>query len=537
MLRCRAGVCGDGGRGMAIKNRAVAAAAMADASSARRRVSAALDVLDRSAPVLVGLLALGYFVLFTAMSIYWRDNLRWGFDSVVDTQPIWNTAHGRVLEVSVYTWTHTRLGQDFTLIEILIAPLYRLLGGNITVILVQTAAIALGGVGVYALARFLMPTIRRSICVLFSVFYLSLLFIHSTNLSQFRSRNTIMWTFFFAWIAYKTGRTWLLWAMFILALLTRSDVSLVIAMFGVYALLERRKWTVSWLPILVGAAWFFVAVYVIVPHFSATGYVYEDHYTWLGGGVTGIVKSTLTRPWFVVQHVLTPPKLRYTFDLLFPFAFLPLLKPRILLIPLPIYLLNMLSSFEPQYTITSHYAALIVPFLMIAALEGVADIVAERGPVGIRLRPFIDRLARRVAWSPTSATATALVGVMLLCSLIQQETTTSWVQSYVLHHAPNPRAADGRALARQVPNDAPLAVTQKIAAFMPDRRYVYFFPGDPLYHSPTLVDRADYIIGDEQLSDFEAEAIARYRNDPAWQVIDERGGFILLRRVQPRGSG
>ncbi len=523
---------------MALKNQAGTAAATAEIARARRG-AAMLDALDRGAPALLGALVAGYFILFTLMSLYWRDSLRWGFDIVVDTQPIWNTAHGRFLEVSTYTWTTTDLGRDVILIEVLLAPLYRLLGGNIAVVLVQTAAIALGGVGVYALARYLMPTVRRSACVLFSLLYLSLLFVHSTNVSQFRTRNTIMWTFFFAWLAYRSGRTRLLWAMFAVALLTRNDVALVIAMFGVYALLERRKWTVSWLPLVVGAAWFFLAVYVIVPHFSTAGYIYEDHYAWLGGGLNGIVKSSLTRPWFVARHILTPAKIRYTFDLLLPFAFLPLLKPRLLLIPLPIYLLNILTDFPPQYSITSHYSALIVPFLMIAALESVADIAARRGPVGGRLGPLADRLAGRFAWSrvTVTATATALVGGMLLCSLIQQETTASWVQSYLLHHGPNPRADAGRALVGQVPPDAPLAITQKLGGLMPDRRYVYFFPGDPLLQSPALVDRADYIIGDEQLSDFEQAAIARYRADPAWRVVDERGGFILFKRVSPHGGG
>jgi uncharacterized membrane protein len=525
---------------MTVSNEARPPAAPPATSSARQRVAALLDLLDRYALVLLGILVAGYFVLFVLMSIYWRDNLRWGFDITVDTQPIWNTAHGRIWEVSTYTWTHSDLGRDVILLEPLLAPLYWLLGGNIAVILVQTATIALGGVGVYALARNLMPTIRRSVCVLFAVLYLSLLFIHSTNVSQFRSRNTIMWTFFFAWIAYKSGRTRLLWAMFAVALLTRNDVALVIAMFGVVALLERRtrrRWTISWLPILVGAAWFVVVTYVIVPHFSTAGFIYEDHYAWLGGGVTGIIKSTLTRPWFIAQHILTLARLRYTFDLLFPFAFLPLLKPRVLLIPLPIYLLNILSDFPTQYQITSHYNGLIVPFLMIAALEAVADIAAQRGPIGRRLGPYAARLSQRLAWSPRSAVATTLVAVMLLCSCIQQETVVSWVQSYLLHHAPNPRAAAGRALVREVPNDAPLAVTQKLAGNTPDRRYIYMFPGDPLYQSPTLVDRADYIIGDEQLSDFEKASIAKYRADPAWQVVDERGGFILFRRVQPRSGG
>lgn len=522
---------------MITNKQTIAAISAVAASSARHRTAAVLDACDRFATVLLGVMVSGYFILFTRMSLYWRDNLRWGFDSIVDTQPIWNTVHGRFLEVSVYTWTNSRLGQDFTLIEIPLAPLYWLLGGNIAVILVQTGTIALGGIGVYALARHLLPTIRRSICILFSAFYLSLLFVHSTNLSQFRSRNTIMWTFFFAWLAYKNGRTRLLWAMFFVALLTRSDVSLVIAMFGVYALIERRKWTLSWLPILVGAGWFFVAVYIIVPHFSSAGYIYEDHYAWLGGGVTGIVTSIITRPLYVAHGVLVMAKLRYVFDLLFPFAFLPLLKPRILLIPLPIVLLNLLSVFSPQYSITSHYSALIVPFLMIAALEAVADIVARTGSPARRVGALADRVSGRFAWSRASAAATALVGLMLLCSLIQQETTTNWVQSYLLHHGPNARADAGRTLIRQIPNDAPLAITQKLAGNTPDRRYVYMFPGDPLYHSPSLVDRADYIIGDEQLGAFEQEAILRYRDDPTWQVVDERGGFILFRRMQPHGGG
>lgn len=513
------------------------ATAAADRTPVRQQIARALDTLDRYAPVLLGALVVGYFILFTVMSIYWRDNLRWGFDITVDTQPIWNTAHGRILEVSTYTWTHSDLGRDVILIEVLLAPLYWLLGGNIAVILVQTATIALGGIGVYALARFLLPTVRRSICVLFSLLYLSLLFIQSTNVSQFRSRNTIMWTFFFAWIAYKSGRTRLLWVMFVIALLTRNDVALVIAFFGVYALIERRKWTISWLPLLAGSVWFVAVTYMIVPHFSTAGFIYEGHYKWLGGGITGIITSTLTRPWFVLQHLLTPPKIRYAFDLLFPFAFLPLLKPRILLIPLPIFLLNVLSDFPTQYDITSHYNSLIVPFLMIAALEAVADIAAQRGLVGRKIGPLAARLSQRYTWSQMSAVAAALAGVMLVCSVIQQETVISWVQSYALHHAPNPRAAAGRALIRQVPKDAPLAVTQKLAGDTPDRRFIYFFPGDPLYQSPTLVDRADYIIGDEQLSDFEKEAIAKYRSDPAWQVVDERDGFILFRRVQPRSSG
>jgi len=491
--------------------------------------------LDRFAPVGLAALVIGYFLLFTAMSLYWRDHLRWGFDITVYSQPIWNTAHGRLWEVSLYDWTATELGHDLVLIELPLAPLYRLLGGNIALVLVQSATIALGGWGAYAVARHALPRINRVIPLLFAVLYLSLLFIHATNLEKFHARNLIMCTFFFAWLGYRTNRTWLIWLMLGIALTARSDVALVVFAFGLFCLLERRRWTQSWLPMAVGAAWFFGVVYVLVPHFSTVGFVYDQNYGWLGGSISGIIKASVTRPLYVLRGVVTADKLRYTFDLLFPFAFLPLLKPKMLLIPLPIYLLNVLSNYPHQFSITAHYQSLIVPWLMIAAIEAAADIAQGRGRIGARLLPGIAAMMRQQAGSVRAPTAiaTTLVVVMLGCSAIQQLTIASPVLSYVFHHEPSARADAGRALIAQVPHDAPLAITQKLAGNTPDRRYVYSFPGDPLYHSPALVDRADYLIGDKQLSDFEQQSIARYRADPAWQVVDERGGFVLMRRVQP----
>lgn len=491
----------------------------------RRGFATLFVALDRAAPILTATLVVGYFALFTAMSIYWRDHLRWGFDILVYSQPIWNTAHGHLWAVSIYDWTNTELGHDVVMIELIIAPLYRLIGSNLALIFVQSATIALGGWGAYAVARRAMPQINRIVPFLCAALYLSLLFVHRTNLDEFKSRNIVMWTWFFAWLGLRTNRTWLLWVMLGLALTTRSDVALVVAMVGVYALIERRRWTQSWLPIAVGAAWFALIVYVVVPRHSTAGFIYDENYGWLGGSLGGIIRATFTHPLYVAKGVLTAAKVRYTFDLLFPFAFLPLLKPKILLIPLPIYLLNILSSYENQYSIVHHYQALIVPWLAIAAIETVGDFSAGRGLIGARLRSV------RLSHVPPGAVAASLVGIMLVCSGIQQMTVDSPITSYVRHHPRSPRAEAGRALLKQVPNQAPLAITQKLAGDMPDRRAVYSFPGDPLYHSPALVERADYLIGDEQLSDFEMQAIATYRANPAWQVVDERDGFILMRRI------
>jgi len=502
---------------------------------------------DRVAPMLVSIFVAGYFLLFDAMSLYWRDHLRWGFDILVYSQPIWNTAYGRLWQVSIYSFTTTELGHDLVLIELALAPLYRLIGSNLALILVQSAAIALGGWGAYAVGRVAMPRVNRIVPALCALLYLSLLFVQRTNLDEFKSRNLVMWVWFFAWIGYRTRRTWLIWLMLGIALLTRSDVALVVVMCGVYGLLSplrgsaehpRRPWTQTVLPIVVGAAWFVMVVYVIVPHHSTQGFIYDENYGWLGGSLTGIITNTVTRPLYVLQGVLTAAKLRYTFDLLFPFAFLSLLRPKILLLPLPIYLLNMLSAYENQFSIVHHYQALVVPFLAIAAIEAIAAMakgfsVSAHDPV--QSDDWLVRLAatmRRKVRLPSFVAALSplvLVVLMLACSSVQQLTVNSPVLSYTFHHGSNTRAEAGKQLLSKVPRDAPLAVTQKLAGMMPDRRYVYSFPGDPLYHDPALIAHADYLIGDEELSTFEADAIAHYRVDPAWKVLDERGGFILMR--------
>lgn len=501
---------------------------------ARRGVLLALDAVDRYAPAIVAAMVIAWVALFALISMYWRDNLRWGFDVVDYAQPMWNTAHGRVWEVSLYDWTNTELGHDLVPLELIIAPVFRFLGGATALIIIQCATAALGAVGAYVVARIALPTRHRGIGVLAAALYLSLVFLQRTTVADFQARNAVMWTFFFAWYGYRTRRAWLVWTMLGVALLSRSDVGLVVAAFGVYALLERRRWIYSWLPIAVGAVWFALVVYVIVPHFSKTGFIYEDNYDWLGGGVSGIVKSVATRPWYVIQGVVTGAKIRYTFDLLFPFAFLPLLKPRILLIPLPIYLLNILSNYDGQYKLIHHYNALIVPFLMIAAIEAIADIAERRGLAGA----LTASLSGRARLRPPAGgiVATALCSLMLLCSFVQHQTVTSPVQSYLLHHEPSGRAKVGREFVRMVPRDAPLAVTTKLGGVTPMRRHLYMFPGDPHYHNPALVDRADYIVGDAQRTPMETAAIERYRTDPAWEVMDEGGGFILMRKRQPGGG-
>ncbi len=75
-------------------------------------------------------------------------------------------------------------------------------------------------------------------------------------------------------------------------------------------------------------------------------------------------------PFLLLRYLLTQDRLAYPLVLLWPVAFLPLLRPRYLLGALPVIAINLLSDFPRVRTIEAHYATALVPFLLGPAILG-----------------------------------------------------------------------------------------------------------------------------------------------------------------------
>ena len=84
-------------------------------------------------------------------------------------------------------------------------------------------------------------------------------------------------------------------------------MSLLVVMLGVYGLVSAwragpgpaRQAALGWGAVSVGlgAAWFAACIYLIVPAFSASGsYPLFQRYAEVGGGLSGLVSTLLTRP-------------------------------------------------------------------------------------------------------------------------------------------------------------------------------------------------------------------------------------------------
>ena len=101
-------------------------------------------------------------------------------------------------------------------------------------------------------------------------------------------------------------------------------------------------------------------------------------------------------------------RLSYLGALLIPLAFLSLAAPLLAAGALPEVLINVLADWFPQYSIQFQYVAVIVPFLVAAAILGLARLRRARRPAA---------MARLL--SHDGAVAVVWVGVVLVAGAVQ----------------------------------------------------------------------------------------------------------------------
>src|SRR5581483_4267533 len=188
----------------------------------------------------------------------------------------------------------------------------------------------------------------------------------------------------------------------LLALSTKEELPLAVALIGLSVALLQRRWRVGFGIVGMALAW--LVVELIVMHIaSPLGHSpTASRYAQLGGSPVQVALYILTHPVAIIQeYVLEPTHLNYLRSLLSPVAYLPLLSPLTLLIAVPAIAINLFSSDAAMYTGIYHYNAEIVPVLVLAAIESVALLVAGAN----RLQPPATQALARVAWRPARAAA------------------------------------------------------------------------------------------------------------------------------------
>ncbi len=491
--------------------------------------------LDAAVPVLLGLAMLLYIIIIFAASKWQLDGLHMGFDPLVYEQPLWNTLHGHIAEQSALSYTTSAFGQDLFLFHFVLVPFYALKETTATLLFLQTVGAAFGALAVYLIARDALPR-TRFVPLLFGVLLLSYVPMQNANLYEVQPRLFAATFLLFAYWCMTRSYAVGFWVCIALAIINRNDTALVVAMLGLYGVLRRRRAVFSWAPMVFGAVYWLLAVFVIIPAFAGgTQFSYLQNYDWLGATTGDIVRTIVTHPLFVARTAFGPDRWQYVVSLLFPLAFLPFLAPRPLLMALPPFLINLFAGdhYKYQRDIFHQYSALITPWLFVAAILAVAALTDGTHPL-YRLLPRLTGVLKRV---PTTAVGISLVALMLAFSGFQfaytkPDKVAGWVENGGrISQADKNRTASADLLIAMIPTDAPLSVTSLAATRVPLRRHLYEFPGNEFYDA-TLIDRADYVLGDRRRGD-EGTVLDTLKENGQWQLVKRQGDFELLHRIAP----
>ena len=170
---------------------------------------------------------------------------------------------------------------------------------------------------------------------------------------------------------FDAGKRWQGVLAAVALLLVKEDMGLLVAGFGGYLLLTRRRWTgLAFVVGGVAATW--AATHLLIPAFGGSASFYWA-YGQFGSTLGGALLNVLTHPLHALHVFVTPEvKARTMIGLLAMFGFLPLASPMVVAV-LPLLAERMLASGYPLWWQAKfQYDAFLVMMLCCAAVDGAA---------------------------------------------------------------------------------------------------------------------------------------------------------------------
>jgi uncharacterized membrane protein len=508
--------------------------------------------------LVVATMALAFTWVFAAYLFAMHDALlTHGEDLGIMDQALWNTTHGALLHQTICNSVSDRncLGDisrfaiHFEPIMLPLALLYRLAPTPKTLQLLQAAIVACGAFPAYWLAARRLRSVFAG--VIFAALYLLYPALQAAVTFDFHAVTLSAAFLMFALYCLLARNDRGLVIACVLALATKEEVVLVVALIALSAGVLQRRWRIGGQLLALSAAWLVLEVFVMhlaspLGHSpTATRYVAFGHTPLqVAGYLLTHPVSILQRDVFQAQH------LYYLRTLLAPMLYLPILSPLTLLIAAPVLAINLLSGDPAMYSGLYQYSAEIVPVLLLASVESVALLVVLGQRLAVRAGPRVEgwlwrrpRVAARWrAWLSSPAPARllilGLVGLMLLTGLRTQRLhgylplTQGFTWPRITDHA-----RIGGDLAQLIPPDASVSAQSDLVPHLSQRRYAYLFP----YQD----DSADYIFLDvtgnlypqlDSPSGY-ADQVKALLASGHFHLLAAQDGYLLLQRAAAGTTG
>lgn len=316
--------------------------------------------------VLIG----AYIALFLTLSLLRYANFRASnFDTAIFGQAVWLLSR---FKAPVSTIRGMNLfGDHMAPVLFFLVPLYWIKGNIPALLTVQTIALGLGALPLYLLARDKLES--RGLGLAVAAAYLVYPALEHMNLFDFHPETIGLAFILFAFLAIDRKKTGWFYVCCIGAAFCKEDMALAVLVLGilVYFMYDKRAGKIVTIGSLL---YFLLAVFLLIPKLGPAGYQYSGRLGQFGNTPLQAAKNFFLHPLRTFNILATRENLRYIFDLLLPVAFLSLFAPVFLLPAVPAFVINIISSFQPQHTILNQYTAGIVPFIFIALVFGLRRI-------------------------------------------------------------------------------------------------------------------------------------------------------------------
>jgi uncharacterized membrane protein len=449
-------------------------------------------------------------------------------------QAIWSATQGQPLIFTYVDGPTSRLAFHIELIYFLIAPLYALWSSPMLLLILQAGLFALGALPAYTLA--LRATESRFAARCIALIYLLYPVAQTSVLFDFHGDTLALPLLLFAVDAFDR-RAWRAYTVFlVLALLCKFYVALPVFLLGLLIGWRDGFWRVALFTCAGAAIYGTLAFFVIRPAFTTetTSSAHRGlNYLVFYFGQLSVIWDTLGERLLNALIVFGP-------------ALLVAWRGwRWLLVGLPVALAMLISSGPgPAYAYIYHHYALVVPFIVLATIEG-AQRMQQRAAANSGKR-------RGRSWRGDLGLTVAIV---LLAQALLVDTPTNplfWLgipgqglDSAQYGHIPRDDLKD-RFLAEQVPPDAPLAASAFLGPHLANRATLYTvrYSDDPGGERlPTLLPEVDYVLADalfdwQRIVDgalvggvaYEQAEIGLLLRDPDFGLVAARDGLLLFER-------
>jgi uncharacterized membrane protein len=335
---------------------------------------------------------------------------------------------------------------------------------------------------------------------------------------------------------FDAGKRWQGILAAVALLLVKEDMGLLVAGFGGYLLLTRRRselWTgLAFIVGGVAATW--AATHLLIPAFGGSAGFYWA-YGQFGSTLGSALLNVLTHPLHALHVFVTPwVKARTMIGLLAMFGFLPLASPMVIA-ALPLLAERMLASGYPLWWQAKfQYDAFLVMILCCAAVDGAARL---QGHWPARWDAWLTYPFSRPAWLRRGGAAwkPATVWAAAICAaaLVYLPSSPFGPLLKPGFYGTNARMRAAAAAVAHVPAGAEVEASNNIGPSLSGRDTVLLLDGTPRW--------APWVVGDTLGLDFpfctpsqQAKELAYLRAHGYAQVFAADGYVVLHRPADAR---